>query len=96
VALMTIALSSLGVPLPGVRGAGRRAGHHGTRALPASNVLRSGWLLGENAVANHSTVVDAEVGSGDVVLLGMSVQHRAEAHGTYKLLFNSVYLAGEK
>jgi hypothetical protein len=52
---------------------------------PASNVLRSGWLLGENVVANHSTVVDAKVGTGDVVLLGLSVQHRAEAHGTYKL-----------
>lgn len=63
---------------------------------PGSDVLRSGWLLGENVVANHSTVVDAKVGTGDVVLLGMSVQHRAEAHGTYKLLFNSIYLAGER
>jgi hypothetical protein len=42
-------------------------------------------------VANRSSVVDAEVGSGQVVLLGLSVQHRAEAHGTYKLLFNSIY-----
>jgi hypothetical protein len=63
---------------------------------PASGLLRSGWLLGENLIANHSTVVDAKVGSGDVVLLGMSVQHRAEAHGTYKLLFNSLYLGGER
>jgi len=59
-------------------------------------VLRSGWLLGENVVANRTSVVDAKVGSGNVVLLGMSVQHRAESHGTYKLLFNSLYLAGEK
>ncbi len=63
---------------------------------PASNLLRSGWLLGESLIANRSTVVDAKVGTGNVVLLGMSVQHRAEAHGTYKLLFNSMYLAGEK
>jgi hypothetical protein len=47
-------------------------------------------------VANQNTVLDAKVGTGDVVLLGMSVQHRAESHGTYKLLFNSMYLAGEK
>jgi hypothetical protein len=47
-------------------------------------------------LANHSTVVDAKVGTGDVVLLGMSVQHRAQAHSTYTLLFNSMYLAGEK
>ncbi len=62
---------------------------------PASNVLRSGWLLGEDVVANHSSVVDAKYGNGEVVLLGISVQHRAEAHGTYKLLFNSLYLGGE-
>ncbi|WP_432992478.1 M14 family metallopeptidase [Dactylosporangium sp. CA-233914] len=64
-------------------------------SYPAGGLLRSGWLLGENVIANRSTVVDAKVGSGDVVLLGMSVQHRAEAHGTFKLLFNSLYLGGE-
>jgi hypothetical protein len=62
---------------------------------PASNVLRSGWLLGEDVVAGHSSVVDARVGTGDVVLIGLSVQHRAQSHGTYKLLFNALYLAGE-
>jgi hypothetical protein len=63
---------------------------------PASNVLRSGWLLGEDVVAGRSSVVDAKIGTGQVVLLGLSVQHRAESHGTYKLLFNSIYAGGER
>ena len=62
----------------------------------SKNVLRSGWLLGENVVAGQSDVVNMPVGAGSVVLLGMSVQHRAQAHGTYKLLFNSLFMGGER
>ena len=58
----------------------------------STDVLRSGWLLGEDVVAGKDDVVRVPQGEGDVVLLGMSVQHRAQAHGTYKLLFNALYL----
>jgi hypothetical protein len=63
---------------------------------PASNLLRSGWLLGENVIAGKTAVADVKYGDGHVALLGISVQHRAQAHGTYKLLFNSLFLATEK
>jgi hypothetical protein len=63
---------------------------------PASNILRSGWLLGENVIAGKTAVADVKYGDGQVALLGVSVQHRAEAHGTYKLLFNSLFLGTEK
>jgi hypothetical protein len=63
---------------------------------PASNILRSGWLLGENLIAGKTAVADVKYGDGQVALLGVSVQHRAEAHGTYKLLFNSLFLGTEK
>ena len=63
---------------------------------PTSNVLRSGWLLGENVIAGQTAVADVKYGQGQVALLGVSVQHRAQAHGTYKLLFNALYAATEK
>jgi hypothetical protein len=58
------------------------------------DVLMSGWLVGEEVVQGASAVVDAPVGDGRAVLLGFRTQHRAQSHGTYKLLFNSLYLGG--
>jgi hypothetical protein len=59
----------------------------------ARDLLASGWLMGERVIAGRAAVVDAAVGQGRVVLLGFRVQHRAQPHGTFKLLFNSLYLA---
>ncbi len=59
---------------------------------PASNLLLSGWLLGERVIANRAAVVHARVGNGHVVLLGFRTEHRGQPHGTFKLLFNSIML----
>jgi hypothetical protein len=64
------------------------AGRYGT-----SDVLLSGWLEGEAAIAGRAAVVQANVGSGRVVLLGFPVQHRAQSHATYRLLFNALLTA---
>lgn len=60
---------------------------------PSKDLLMSGWLMGERFVANRAAVIEASVEKGKVVLLGFRTQHRAQPHGTFKLLFNSIYLA---
>jgi hypothetical protein len=54
------------------------------------DLLQSGWLIGEEHLANKAAVVSAEVGEGQVVLVGIRAQHRAQTHGTFKLIFNAM------
>ncbi len=61
----------------------------------ARNILMSGWMLGPERLAGRAAVVDARLGRGHVVLLGFSAQHRGQSHGTFKLLFNSLYFFGD-
>ncbi len=58
---------------------------------PAKNLLKSGWLLGEKHLAERVAAVDVPVGKGHVILLGFDPINRAQAHATFKLLFNSLY-----
>jgi glutamine amidotransferase-like uncharacterized protein len=53
-------------------------------------LLESGWLVGEENLARRAAVVAAKLGQGRVVLIGFPAQHRAQMHGTYKLLFNAL------
>ena len=66
---------------------------HVVARYPESNLLMSGWMLGEPVIAGRPAVVEASVGKGRVVLLGFRSEHRGQTHGTYKLLFNSLLLA---
>ncbi|MEU6207350.1 M14 metallopeptidase family protein [Micromonospora musae] len=62
---------------------------------PESNLLKSGFLLGEDVIGGKAAVVTAKVGDGQVVMIGFKPQHRAQSHGTYRLLFNAMYLGGQ-
>ena len=55
------------------------------------DLLVSGWLEGEAVIAGRPAVVQAAVGSGRIVLLGFSVQHRGQSMATFRLLFNSIF-----
>jgi hypothetical protein len=54
-------------------------------------VLDSGWAWGQQYLDGGTAVAEATVGEGKLVLLGPEVNFRDQPHGTYKLLFNSLY-----
>jgi hypothetical protein len=55
---------------------------------PDRDLLQSGWLIGEELLRRNAALVVAQYGEGRVVLVGFRAQHRAQTHGTYKVLFN--------
>ena len=57
--------------------------------MPAGE-LASGWILGEPRVGGRSALVQAPLGKGRVVLIGLRSRFRAQPHGTFKVLFNVV------
>ena len=63
-------------------------------SYPSDDLLKSGWLMGDEVIAGQAAVVEAEVERGRVVLLGFRTQHRGQPHGTFKLLFNAIYRGG--
>ena len=58
--------------------------------------MRSGWALGQSYLDQGVTALEAPVGPGKLYLLGPEVAFRAGTHGTFKLLFNGLYLSTAK
>jgi len=55
-----------------------------------SDVLLSGWLLGEEHMAGQHAAVEIDVGAGKAILLGFSPYFRSQPLGTFKLFFNAL------
>ena len=54
--------------------------------------LRSGWAWGQKYLDGGVLAIEARVGKGRVILYGAEILQRAQPHGTFKLLFNALYL----
>ena len=68
----------------------RSADVHRVVTYVGRDILQSGWLLGEEAIANKAAMVSVAHGDGVIVMIGFRAQHRAQTHGTFKLLFNAL------
>jgi hypothetical protein len=58
---------------------------------PRSNVLQSGWLLGEEYLRDQANIVSFRVGKGYVVTYGSQVDFRTQPRATFKLIFNAMF-----
>jgi hypothetical protein len=56
-----------------------------------SKPLRSGWAWGQSYLANKVTAFVAKVGDGKLYAFGPEITFRAQAHGSFKMLFNQLY-----
>ena len=58
--------------------------------------LRSGWAWGQPHLKDGVAMAQARVGKGRLYMFGPEILFRGQPHGTFKFLFNGIYLAGAK
>ena len=54
------------------------------------DIMQSGWLLGEEVIAEKAAIVSVKMKKGKVVIIGFRPQHRVQTHGTFKFVFNAL------
>jgi hypothetical protein len=71
-----------------------RPGAEGVRPIATFDTatpLRSGWAWGQHHLEGGVAAAEVTLGKGRVLLFGPEILHRAQPHGTFKLLFNSIW-----
>jgi len=64
--------------------------------FPNATPLRSGWAWGQGYLEGTVAAAEAPMGEGRLYLLCVEAAFRGQPHGTYKLLFNSIYFGSAK
>ena len=63
----------------------------------SDDILLSGWAMGEEKyLANTSAMVHAKRGTGNMILFAFRPQFRGQSRGTYRMIFNSIYMGAQK
>lgn len=60
------------------------------------NVLRSGWLRGEDRIKDKIALADVAMGKGRIVLFAFRPQHRGQTWGTLPFIWNAINLASNQ
>jgi hypothetical protein len=58
------------------------------------DVLRSGWLRGEERIKDKIALAEIGIGKGRIVLFAFRPQHRGQTWGTFPFIWNAINLAG--
>ena len=53
--------------------------------------LVSGWAWGQERLQGGTSMIEADLGAGKLFLFGPKITFRAQAHGTFPLLFNGIH-----
>ena len=72
--------------LPGFKGAVL------ARYAKETDPLESGMILHSELLHDKVAALELAYGRGRILLYGFKPQHRGQAHGTYRYLFNALYL----
>ena len=64
--------------------------------FPNNKPLRSGWAWGEAYLQDGVAAFVAKVGKGNLYAFGPEITFRAQTQGTFKLLFNALYVNQNK
>lgn len=59
--------------------------------ISSATSLLSGWAHGQSFLKDTHIGLAANYGHGKIVALGPEITNRAQAHGTFKMLFNQLY-----
>ncbi len=51
----------------------------------------SGWIHGQEKIEGKRAVLRVRMGAGQIILFGFRPHFRGQSHGTFKLVFNSIY-----
>jgi hypothetical protein len=60
------------------------------------DVLRSGWLRGEEKIKDKIALAQIEMGKGRIVLFAFRPQHRGQTWGTFPFIWNAINLSAGK
>jgi hypothetical protein len=60
---------------------------------PQTDILQSGWAVGQERLADTNAALDIDVGAGKLILLGPEVAQRGQSAAAFRLLFNGLLYA---